>query len=63
MSLATGGLTCYLGAQYADTFDGQVGSANGLCVGGMWALISGATCEDADFSLKDIKNQQSTKQK
>ena len=48
-SSATGGLACCLRAQFAGTFDGRVGSANRLCVGGLWAEISGAPCEDANF--------------
>mgnify|MGYP006170018739 CR=1 FL=1 len=59
-SPATGGLTCCLRAQFAGTFDGQVGSANGLCVGGLWAEISGAPCEDVNFLIEryqKINNQ------
>ena len=51
-SLATGGLTCCLKARCAGTFDGRVGSANGLCVGGLWAEISGASCEDVNFLIQ-----------
>ena len=51
-SPVTGGLTCCLRAQFAGTFDGRVGSANRLCVGGLWAEISGAPCEDANFLIQ-----------
>ena len=68
-SPATGGLTCCLRAQFAGTFDGRVGSANRLCVGGLWAEISGAPCEDVNFlieryqKINEKPNKSGSKQK
>ncbi len=52
ISLATGGLTYCLRTQFAGTFHGRVGSANGLCAGVCWPRNRG---QCVNYQLKHWK--------